>query len=249
MPTPFELLQDPVSIAVFVLYFALLLWEAAAPARPLPRVRGWRLRGGAAFVVYFFVSSYLPLLIGDWFAGVRLVDASALGTLGGALLSLLGYEAIGYAWHRAMHGSDVLFRAVHQMHHSAERLDVSGAFWFSPLDMIGWTVVSTVALALVGLTPAATTLFVLTGTLLSLLQHANLRTPRWLGYLVQRPESHSLHHARGVHTGNFANLPIFDLLFGTFHNPAGFAEQAGFFDGASGRVGDMLLLRDVSRPS
>jgi sterol desaturase/sphingolipid hydroxylase (fatty acid hydroxylase superfamily) len=248
VPTPLELLQDPVSIAVIAVYVTLLLWEAAAPARPLPAVAGWRLRGAAAFALYFFVSSYLPLVIGGWFTGLRLFDASALGTLGGALLAMLGYEAIGYAWHRAMHRSDWLFRGVHQMHHSAERLDVAGAFWFSPLDMVGWTLVSIAALSLFGLTPAATTLFVLASTLLSVFQHANLRTPRWLGYLVQRPESHSFHHARGVHAGNYANLPIFDLVFGTFHNPGSFAEQVGFFDGASARVADMLVFRDVSRP-
>ena len=249
MPTPFELLQDPVSIAVFALYAALLLWETVMPARRLPQVRGWRRRGALAFVAYFFVSSYLPLWIGDWFAGLRLYDASALGTLGGALLAILGYELIGYAWHRAMHVSDALFRGVHQLHHSAERLDVSGAFWFSPLDMVGWTLVSTVALSLFGLTPEAITVFVLAETLLSVFQHANLRTPRWLGYLVQRPESHSLHHARGVHSGNYANLPVFDLLLGTFHNPADFAEQAGFYDGASTRVAEMLVFRDVSKGS
>ena len=34
--------------------------EALAPARALPAVPGWKLRGGIAFVAYFFLSSYLP---------------------------------------------------------------------------------------------------------------------------------------------------------------------------------------------
>lgn len=82
----------------------------------------------------------------------------------------------------------------------------------------------------------------------SMFQHANIRTPRWLGYILQRPESHSRHHARGVHAGNYADLPIFDLLFGTFHNPRYFAAENGFYDGASSRVGEMLRFRDVSQP-
>ena len=29
-------------------------------------------------------------------------------------------------------------------------------------------------------------------------QHWNVRTPQWLGYVIQRPESHGLHHELGV---------------------------------------------------
>jgi len=172
-----------------------------------------------------------------------------LGTWAGALVGLLVYEAGAWAWHRSMHASTFLWRALHQMHHSAERLDTYGAFWFSPLDMVGWTALSSLSLTLVvGLTPEATTLTVLTVTLLAIFQHTNLRTPRWLGYVIQRPESHSRHHARGVHAGNYSDLPVFDLVFGTFDNPRAFATQTGFYDGASARIADMLLWRDVSSP-
>lgn len=63
---------------------------------------------------------------------------------------------------------------------------------------------------------------------------------------MQRPESHSYHHARGIHRDNYADLPVFDILFGTFHNPRDFAPANGFYDGASLRVGEMLLFRDVA---
>ena len=80
-------------------------------------------------------------------------------------------------------------------------------------------------------------------------QHANVKTPHWLGYLIQRPESHSLHHERGVHRDNYADLPLIDMLFGSFENPRRFEHATGFWDGASARVVDMLLARDVSRPT
>lgn len=54
MPTPLELLLDPIAIAVFTLYAGLMCWEAAAPARVLPDISGWKWRGTAVFVVYFF---------------------------------------------------------------------------------------------------------------------------------------------------------------------------------------------------
>ena len=125
-----------------------------------------------------------------------------------------------------------------------------GAFWFSPLDMLGWTLLSSLALTLVvGITPQAATIVLLLTTFFGIFQHANIRTPRWLGYFIQRPESHSRHHARGVHTGNFSDLPFFDLLFGTFHNPREFSAEQGFYHGASARIPEMLRFRDVSEPS
>ncbi len=85
-------------------------------------------------------------------------------------------------------------------------------------------------------------------SLLSLFQHANLRTPGWLGWIVQRPEGHGLHHERGVHAYNYGDLAIWDVVFGTFRNPRTWSGEAGFYDGASSRLGEMLVGRlvDVS---
>lgn len=249
MPSPIQILLDPVSLTVLSLFAGLLVFERLAPARSLPEVRGWNLRCLASFVTYFFLSSYLPLLWDAKLAQHRLFDLSGLGVLGGTLLVLGVYEAGVYLWHRAMHGSNMLFRVFHQMHHSAERVDVAGAFYFSLTDMIGWTALGSLSLALlVGVSPQANTAFLLVSTFLGMFQHANVRTPRWLGYFIQRPESHSVHHARDIHAYNYSDLPIFDLLFGTFRNPADFAEEAGFYDGASARIGEMLIFRDVSKP-
>jgi sterol desaturase/sphingolipid hydroxylase (fatty acid hydroxylase superfamily) len=246
LPDPLTLLLDPLSLVVFAGYGALLAWEALAPARPLPVVRNWYALACVSFGVYFLLSSYLPLLWSDALAGLQLLDLTNLGTWGGAAVGLIVYEFAGYGYHRAIHGSDTLFRKVHQMHHSAERLDAASAFWFSPLDMVGWTAVFSLALTFVGLSPGATTVVLLATTFMAIFQHTNVRTPRWLGYIVQRPESHSCHHERGVHARNYADLPVIDLLFGTFHNPAVFAPATGFSDGGSRRVLDLLLGRDVT---
>jgi sterol desaturase/sphingolipid hydroxylase (fatty acid hydroxylase superfamily) len=249
MPSPIDLLLDPVSLAVIAIYASLILWEALAPARRLPAVRGWKLMGLAAFLAYFFISSYLPLLWGEWLGRFQLFDLTGLGTWGGAAVGVLLVELGIYAWHRTMHNTPPLWRVFHQMHHSAERVDTFGAFWFSPFDMIGWTALSSLMLTLVvGITPQAATVVLLFTALLGIFQHTNVRTPQWLGYFVQRPESHSHHHERGVHARNYADLPVFDMLFGTFHNPRDFAAHAGFYDGASHRFVDMLFARDVSTP-
>jgi len=249
MPSPLELLLDPVSLTLFALYGALILWEAVAPARPLPAVPGWKVRGLVSFAAYFFVSSYLPLLWGEYLAPVQLFDLTALDRWEGAAVGLLAYQVAAYAWHRTMHANTPLWRAFHQMHHSAERLDTFSAFWFSPLDMIGWTAVFSLSLTLVGLTPEAATLTIYIATFLSILGHTNVRTPQWLGYFIARPEMHSHHHERGAHARNYADLPVFDMLFGTYHNPREHAPQQGFYDGASRRILDMLRFRDVAVPT
>jgi sterol desaturase/sphingolipid hydroxylase (fatty acid hydroxylase superfamily) len=133
------------------------------------------------------------------------------------------------------------------MHHSAERVDTYGAFYFSPLDIVGWTVLGSLTLTIgFGLSPQAVSAFLYATTFLAVFQHTNIRTPQWLGYIVQRPESHRLHHARGVHRHNYSDLPLWDLVFGTFRNPKDFAAETGFHPGASAQIPQMLLFRNVA---
>jgi len=54
---------------------------------------------------------------------------------------------------------------------------------------------------------------------MAVLQQLNVRTPVWLGYLVQRPESHSLHQARGLHADDYGNFALWDMVFGIFEIP------------------------------
>ncbi|HZH66153.1 MAG TPA: sterol desaturase family protein [Flavisolibacter sp.] len=249
LPTPLDILRDPVSQYLIAIYVLLILWEAIFPARELIAIKYWKVKGIAVFLFYFFLSSYLPLFINPYLEPYRLVDLSSVGVFGGAAIGILLYEFGVYVWHRAMHRSDFLWKIFHQMHHSAERLDTYGAFFFSPMDMIGWTVLSSICLTLiVGLAPEAIVITLLVTNFLSIFQHANIHTPRWLGYIVQRPESHTEHHAKNIHAGNYSDLPLFDILFGTFKNPKTYSHDTGFYPGASKRVREMLLFRDVSKP-
>lgn len=247
LPTPIELVKDPISLIVFGMYGGLMVWEGLFPARQLPRISWWKLRGITAFMVYFFLSSYLPMLWGTYLAAYQVFDLTWMGTAGGALAGILIYELGLYVWHRSLHRNSLLWKVFHQLHHSAERLDTYGAFYFSPMDMIGFTFLSSLCLVVVaGLTPGASTLILLGANFLAIFQHSNIRTPAWIGYFIQRPESHTVHHARGIHAYNYADLPLYDMLFGTFKNPAGYEHQTGFYEGASRKVKEMLLFKDIS---
>lgn len=144
---------------------------------------------------------------------------------------------------------DLLWRWAHQMHHSAESLDAFGAYYLSPLDTVLFTSISSlVFFPLLGLTLEAGLLASAFLACNAVFQHANIRTPRWLGYIVQRPESHGVHHGRGVHRFNYSDLPLWDMVFGTFRNPRDFEGEVGFYTGASTRIGQMLRGHDVSSP-
>jgi sterol desaturase/sphingolipid hydroxylase (fatty acid hydroxylase superfamily) len=121
--------------------------------------------------------------------------------------------------------------------------------YFHPLDLIGFTFVGSFSLVmLVGVTGEAALIAGVVTFIVATFQHANIRTPRWLGYIIHRPENHALHHARGVHGHNYGDIALFDIIFGTFRNPESFPAKAGYYDGASARMGEMLIGRDVTEP-
>lgn len=247
LPNPIQILMDPASIVVISIFLILMVAEELFPGRPLPKIKNWRLKGIAAFIIYFYVSTYLPMFWNNTLTNYQLFDMSFLGDFGGALVALLIYEFGVYVWHRSMHKSNILWRVFHQMHHSAERVDTYGAFFFSLMDMIGFTFLTSLALVVAGGFTVQATIYAIYGaTFLAVIQHANIKTPQWMGYIFQRPESHSLHHAKGVHAFNYSDLPLFDIILGTFKNPKEFAIETGFYIGASSRIGEMLLFKDIN---
>ncbi len=248
LPNPWEVLIDPISLIVLAMYGILMLWEALAPARELPKIKNWKLRGLTSFAVFFYLSTYFPLIWDTYLVDYQIFDLTSLGAGWGAFVAVMIYEFGLYVWHYAMHKNDTLWKIFHQMHHSAERMDSYGAFYFSPMDMIGFTLLGSLCLVVVaGFTPEAATLFILITTFLAIFQHANISTPRWIGYFVQRPEAHTVHHAKGIHAYNYSDISLFDILFGTFNNPKGYEHEAGFYDGASKRIWDMLMFKDISK--
>lgn len=213
--------------------------------------RWYRLRGFVVSVAVVIGSIAIATFWGELLSGYSLFDGAGLGLWGGALAGVLAYELLHYAYHRTVHRFDVLWRMGHQMHHSTEKLDAFGANYLHPVDLFFFTTWSSlVFFPLLGLLPEAGAIAATWVAFNAMFQHANIRTPHWLGYFIQRPESHIVHHARGKHHYNYANLPLWDMLFGTFRNPqAVVAPETGFYKGASARIGDMLLFRDVSRPA
>lgn len=209
----------------------------------------WRVKGFLVSALAFYVSTRTALFWADTLGDFHLLNGAGLGIWRGAAVGIVVYEFFHYWYHRAAHRFSWLWRAGHQMHHAPESLDAYGAYYSHPVDSVLFTTIaSLVFFPLLGLVAEAGALGAVFLTFNAMFQHANIKTPSWLGYLIQRPESHSLHHARGVHRHNYADLPVWDMVFGTFKNPERFEEEEGFYPGASDRVVELLLFQDVSNP-
>jgi len=237
---------EPLTLALIP---GFLLLDFIIQKRRYDKTRHWRLRGALVTTAIVLFSGEVALFWGNLFGDAHLLDLSGLG-LWGIIPGILVYEFFHYWYHRSAHEWNWLWRAGHQLHHSAESLDAFGANYLHPFDAVMFTTLASLVLfPLLGLSLEAGLVTALFLTFNAMFQHANISTPHWLGYLIQRPESHNIHHGRGIHRYNYSDLPLWDMVFDTFRNPRTLDDvTCGFYKGASSRLIDMLIGKDVSRP-
>lgn len=228
----------------FIFFFVT---ERLFPRRQYPPIRFWGLIGFGCLIMTALITTLLPMLLPESITQYHLIDGARLGIVGGVLV---GYPltALGSALvHRAFHEYKILWRMGHQLHHSPRRLDIPGSVFFHPLDItLQMAPAILVSVFVLGLDPLAAGVVGYVSAFYGMFQHWNVKTPRWLGYVIQRPEAHGLHHERGVQARNYSDFPPWDMLMGTFKNPERFDGDVGFEENASDRVGAMLAFQDVN---
>lgn len=130
-------------------------------------------------------------------------------------------DFLGYWQHRLFHKSWLW--PFHAVHHSSQDLDWLSSVRLHPLNDIGAKLIQAVPLIALGfnLTPVA--LYTPVVTFYAIMVHANVS---WdLGpfrYVFASPAFHRWHHTKAEEgqDKNFAGgLPLWDILFGTFHLP------------------------------
>jgi hypothetical protein len=182
--------------------------------------------------------------------GLQVLDLSRLNIVAGAVIGYVVITFIFYWWHRARHVIAFLWRWFHQIHHSPQRIEILTSFYKHPVEIIVNSVLcSFILYSLLGLTPSAIALAVVMTGAVEMFYHWNVKTPYWLGFIVQRPESHCIHHKQGQHKNNYSDLPVWDMLFGTFHNPSLIEYQCGFENNAELRLFEMLKGDDIDKQS
>lgn len=227
--------------------FAVLwLIERRWAARRFPEVEHWTLIGLGFFMVTGIISTVMPFAL-EPLRALRVLD---LGTLALPAQILVGWALLSlavFAWHVVRHKTSPLWRYFHQLHHSPRRLDVAVSVYFHPLESCTFPLIAVaVCSVLLGLSPLAAAAVGYIQCFHGMFQHWNVATPRWLGYLIQRPESHCLHHAMGREGCNYSDFPLWDMLYGTFRNPAEFHGRVGFAEHVAMDWASMVRGIDVS---
>ncbi len=137
-------------------------------------------------------------------------------------LGFLLFDALTYWVHRWAHRVPMLWR-FHSIHHSSQRLDWLAGFRTHPFDG-ALLAPPFVFLLAAGFSTELTGVLAGVQAVTGLFIHANVRWRlRPLQRIVITPEFHHWHHSDEPHASNSnfsAFLPIWDILFRTWHMPA-----------------------------
>ena len=213
--------------SIFLIFFTL---ERLLPARKHERASffySWNMAVNAFAIVWF---SGVLLLWGNLPDGVVNTE---LGVFGNALVFYLIWSFCGYWWHRVRHANRFLWNKIHKFHHSPPAMEAAVAFFKHPFEYGSNSILITLIAWFFGF-PAEAIIIGLTieGTL-EVFHHSNIKLPRWLrfiGYVIQTPDMHLVHHERGLHRYNYATC-IWDTVFGTVYIPDRWEGKQGFASG------------------
>src|SRR5437762_2307668 len=118
-----------VVLAVLGITALLFAVERARPGRALPAVRQWWLRAAAFNAVQIGMVFAAGATWDGWMVRTRPFHADRLGLIGGALTGYVVITFVYYWWHRARHASPFLWRWLHQVHHSPQRIELITSFY------------------------------------------------------------------------------------------------------------------------
>lgn len=234
---------------IFAVFFACFIIERIFPGWPLPHVRTWPVRVIAVNVVQLAVVLIAGLTWEKWLGSwslFRLSDHTS--PFVGGFVAYFIATFIFYWWHRWRHEYDFLWRLFHQIHHSPQRLEVITSFYKHPIEMIVNSIFgSLIVYTTLGLSLEAGAIYTAFTALGEFFYHTNIRTPRWVGFVFQRPEMHRIHHQHDRHKNNYGDITWWDMLFGTYENPREWVYTCGFDDDKEQRLMAMLAYKDVHK--
>ncbi len=233
--------------------FSLMLMERVTPNYPYRPDWSWILRAlilaSAGIAVTLVLGSMLEKYLDVIKLHVDFLYRSNLITnnLNVCIQGLVGYYCVTffvYWWHRLRHSSNYCWKLFHQIHHSTYRLETLTAFYAHPSDFLSNAViVNLVAYVILGFNLEAALWTSFWVGIFELWEHTNIKTPRWLGYFIVRPEMHRIHHEKDRHTNNYG-IPLWDIIFRTYENSTRFVE-CGFDIDKERKLLDMLLFKNV----
>lgn len=220
--------------------------ERLRPGRELPNAPGWYLRAlivtGFQVAITLGTNSLWSKLFGS--ASLFDLDALRMPVLEGFIGWFVG-TFFFYWWHRIRHMNG-WWLVFHQVHHSPARIEAITSFYKHPVEILADSALAAAVLyPLLGCSLEGAMWFNFFAATGEFFYHSNFKSPRWLKYIIQTPELHSIHHQLDVHGFNYADLPIWDRLFGTYRDTDTFAKACGFPRQNERHLARMLAFRDV----
>jgi sterol desaturase/sphingolipid hydroxylase (fatty acid hydroxylase superfamily) len=228
----------------------LMILERIIPDQKLPHIKGWWTR-----VIIINILQLGVVILGSYTWDVWLKKTSLFHLSDhtspaiGGLIAYFILTFIFYWWHRWRHELNFLWLTLHQIHHSPQRIETITSFYKHPVEITSNSIlIGMVNFLVLGLTVESAAFCLLFSSIGEYVYHMNIQTPHWLGYFFQRPEMHRIHHERSRHYSNFSDIPLWDMLFGTFKNPKKMDEACGFKPEREEKMMDMLLFKNVNNP-
>ena len=236
----------PIILAIFVFCFII---ERIFVGWSLPEVTTWPIRVLLVNLVQLGIILLAGVTWEVWLSSWSVFYLSEmLNPLSGGMLAYFIATFVFYWWHRWRHECDLLWIGFHQIHHSPQRLEVITSFYKHPGEMIVNSILgSLLVYTLLGLSLEAGAIYTACTAIGEFFYHTNIKTPRWIGFIFQRPEMHRIHHQYDRHKNNYGDIVWWDMLFGTYENPKEWTETCGFDDDKEQQLVNMLMYKDVHK--
>jgi sterol desaturase/sphingolipid hydroxylase (fatty acid hydroxylase superfamily) len=127
-----------------------------------------------------------------------------------------------YWIHRAFHQVPWLW-SFHAIHHSSTKMDWLAGSRMHPVDVIVTRAVAFLPVFVLGFAPPALYVYLVFVSFHAVFIHANVRWRfPYLRWVITTPEYHHWHHSsdeEGIDKNFVSFLPLWDVLFGTAHQP------------------------------
>ena len=223
-----------------------LVWERVVPGREMPNSKGWYARVLFVNALQIGITFGTNKLWFNWLSGSSLFHISnwnspVLQGFVGWLISTFFF----YWWHRIRHANG-FWVVFHQVHHSPQRIEALTTFYKHPIEILSDAlIIALLMYPVLGASLEGAFWLNFFAATASYFYHSNIRSPRWVKYFIQTPELHSIHHQLNVHKYNFADLPLWDKLFGTYKDTDDFVEHCGFPRNNERKLWKMMVFKDV----
>ncbi|TLX47158.1 desaturase [Pseudoalteromonas phenolica] len=193
-------------IAVIALFLFVL--ERLISYKPFVKSKAWYRRAVLLNIITLLTFYFGSLTWEPFFQSIEVSDPLInMSAPVQGLICYVFFNFVFYWWHRLKHSNRYLWRLFHQVHHSPQRIEVLTSNYLHPLDAVSSLIIGAMTCyVLLGFNSLASAWFTLYLGVMGYFLHSNIRAPRWLGFIIQTPQMHRMHHEYNKHRSNYCDI-------------------------------------------